>query len=98
MRDDVRPELGKGFRCVADHFEFHRSEYEGRIAVIDRVARGVGVPVIDARKAYLALEPRALVSYFRDYCHQNADGNRFLARVIQDDLVRAAALPPADVP
>ena len=95
MRDDVRPLLGHQLdqRCVAEHFEFYRAEYEDRQGVLGRAAARAGVAEIDARTPYLGLAPATVVSYFRDYCHQNREGNAFLARVVRRELVRHGALP-----
>jgi hypothetical protein len=95
MRDDVRDLLGHGWnqRCVADHFAFYRAEYESRQQVLERAAARAGVATLDARTPYLRLPPGAVVSYFRDFCHQSAEGNAFVARVLREELARHGALP-----
>jgi hypothetical protein len=95
MRDDVKPLLGRGWdqRCVADHFAFYRAEYEDRLAVLERAAARAGVTTLDARSPYQELPAAAVVSYFRDFCHQNRAGNAFLAQVLHRELVRHGALP-----
>jgi lysophospholipase L1-like esterase len=95
MRDDVQRVLGPGWnqRCVAEHFAFYRSEYEARQDVMQRAAARAGVPLLDARTPYLGPPPAAVVSYFRDYCHQNREGNAVLAQAIRRELIRHGALP-----
>ena len=95
MRDDVRPVLGPqpDQRCVAVRFAFHRAEYDDRIAVLTRAGQQAGVTVLDARQRYLGLDPATHASYFRDFCHQNREGNDFLAHVLARELTRHGALP-----
>jgi hypothetical protein len=95
MREDVRGLLGPQWdqRCVAEHFELYRAEYEDRQAVLARAAARSGVTQLDARTPYLALPPETVVGYFRDFCHQTREGNAFLARVLREELVRHGALP-----
>ncbi|HET9316927.1 MAG TPA: GDSL-type esterase/lipase family protein [Vicinamibacteria bacterium] len=95
MRDDVQGLLGHGWdqRCVAEHFAFHRSEYEARLAVLERAAARAGVTLLDARAPYLARPPGQVASYFRDYCHQNREGNAVLAQAVRRELIRLGALP-----
>jgi hypothetical protein len=95
MREDVRGLLGHDWdqRCVAEHFAFYRDGYERRQEVLEHAAARAGVPLLDARAPYLGLPPASVVSYFRDFCHQNAQGNAFLAQALRRELVRLGALP-----
>lgn len=89
MRDDVRPELPLRFRCIAEHFDVYRAQYEARIAVIRRVGQELGLPFLDARRAYMELSPRVHVSHFTDLAHQTLEGNRLLAKAIHAEFTRA---------
>jgi hypothetical protein len=97
MRDDVKPLLGHepDQRCVAEHFAFYRAEYEDRLAVLERAAAHAGVATLDARTPYQKLPAETVVSYFRDFCHQNRAGNAFLSQVLRRELVRHGGLPAA---
>ncbi len=89
MRDDVRSELPLGFRCIAQHFDAYRAEYDARIAVVRRVGQELGLPLLDGRSVYLKQPPRAHVSYFTDLAHQTPEGNRLLAQAIYTEFSRA---------
>jgi hypothetical protein len=95
IKDDVLPELRRAsvdplmprerrrsFACIADHFEAHRRYYDTRITVIRETAKRTGVPILNARSAYIAMPARQLVSYFVDEAHQTAEGNAFLAKTL----------------
>lgn len=95
MRDDVRPFLSRDWsqRCVAQHFDFYRAEYEDRQAVLARAAAQAGVTPIDARPAYRALPAAEHAACFRDFCHQTREGNALLALTLRRELERHGALP-----
>lgn len=95
MRDDVRPFLGREWdqRCVAEHFDFYRAEYDDRQAVLARAAAASGAVPIDVRPAYRALPAAEHAACFRDFCHQTREGNALLARTLRRELVRRGALP-----
>lgn len=98
MREDVRSFLdlrSPEQRCVAEQFGLYRGEYEARIAVVERVARAVGVDLLDVRPAFASLPAEQFASLFRDSAHLEPDGNRLLARLINRLLHDRGVLPPA---
>lgn len=82
MRHDVRELIREAQPCVYEHFAAHRRDYEHRIEVLSAAAKAAGVPVLDARPAYLALPPRHFAALFTDLAHQTAEGNAVLAEAL----------------
>ena len=97
MREDVRPFLdlrSPEQRCVAEQFDLYRGEYEARVAVVERVARSLGVDLLDVRPAFARLPAEQFASLFRDFAHLEPDGNRLLAGLIDRLLLDRGVLPP----
>jgi hypothetical protein len=101
MREDVRPFLHLSrpeHRCVAEHFELYRAEYEARIAILERVTRELGVDRIDTRPDFSDLPPRLFGALFQDFGHLEPQGNRLLALSIERALRERGVLPPGYSP
>jgi hypothetical protein len=97
MREDVRPFLHlerPEHRCVAEHFEVYREEYEARMAVIEKVARAQGVDLLDVRPTFAQVPAKAFASLFQDFGHLEPDGNRLLAQRLDTMLRDRGVLPP----